>query len=184
MTNTFIVKIQNLLNKSVQAHFQACQLIAEYCQKNSTNNLDVETALRLNNNLVYEYIEVGTGRIKPELSFYRCCGHDKLKKMSRAKQEALYGKTVPVAVRKNHDWYVEDVAISALSCKQANLVFTAGYQRSVEEQIAHAEALAQRKTQTTIDASYTVVSEGIILHHAGSRLYTKAELKALLKLCK
>jgi hypothetical protein len=91
---------------------------------------------------------------------------------------------VEVAVRESHGWRRSLIKVSALSGSQANLVFTKGRVRTYEEQIEHANKLSTDRVRATLDKAYTVVSNGIILHHTTSQLYTESDLKQLLLLLK
>jgi hypothetical protein len=91
---------------------------------------------------------------------------------------------VEVAVRESHGWRRSLIKVSALSGAQANLVFTKGRVRTYEEQIEHANKLSADRVRVTLDKAYTVVSNGIILHHTTSQLYTESDLKQLLLLLK
>jgi hypothetical protein len=178
-----LLSIKKKFDGTVAGLYEGCRMVVKYCEINQTNKLEVEEGLNINEHMVSKYIDVGVGHIKPELLFYHCPGHTKLQKCGRALQEKLYGKEVPVAIRYNHAWAETSMLISSLTGKQANQVFTAGYVRTVEEQIQHMEFNDKKNTQVKISASYTVTDNGIVLHHDGSKCYTKAELKALLKLC-
>ncbi len=180
-----ISEIKKLLKGSVTEFKTACDHIAQTVVENQSKSaLDLETDLKLNKRLIDQYLRVGTGRSKPELVFYRCPGHTGLERCSLARQEELYGKEVEVAVRESHGWSRRPIKVSALSGAQANLVFVKGRIRTYEEQIEHTNRLSADRVRSDLDKAYTVVSNGIILHHTTSQLYTESDLKQLLQLLK
>ncbi len=182
-----IAEIKKLLKGTIAQFQTACEHIARTAEEEKSKSksvLDLETDLELNKHLIDQYLRVGTGRSKTEIAFYRCPGHTGLERCSRALQEELYGKEVEVAVRESHGWRRSLIKVSALSGAQARLVFTKGRVRTYEEQIEHANKLSADRVRVTLDKAYTVVSNGIILHHTTSQLYTESDLKQLLLLLK
>jgi hypothetical protein len=194
--NKELKRISNLLNGSVEEFTKACEEIVKVVQHLKIPTYELASKLKLPNWgrnqvdgggwYIDRCIEVGTGALKPELLFYRCYGHNKLRKFSRADQERLYNTTVKLAVFEEGEWVVVDAYIQNLTKYEANQVFDGVYIRDVSEQIEYHEQKDRKKMAKAKSFSYTVLAGGRLVINQGSRnrTYTIAELEKLLAAAK
>lgn len=183
-TKNTLDKARSLLAGSVEQFAQACRVLQWLVQEGRYTTTDMEGPMRLSKKLLDQYIDVGTGRVKPELVYYQAehPGFRKMQRLPRAVQDDLWGQQVEVAVRRNGRYQGEKIGVEFLTAEQANLVFSQQQVRTYAQQVQHLNTQARKDMDVKLSFAYAVTDTGVVLQTP--RTYTESELKQLLKLCR